>query len=260
MFDLNGKVALVTGAGRHVGYAIAESLAKQGASVAINDVVADRAAEAAEKLSATLATTIPKTHSSSRPGVIMAAPADMTQRDAVKEAVERVEAELGPIDILVSNAGNAGAQLAMPTQFLDMEPDDWNKYVDVNFYAVLNGIYAVLPGMCERKHGRIITISSDAGRQGIGMGMSIYSGGKAGAMGFQRSLACEVGPHQVTVNTLSLGLIPGDWDAGSPENIPLKRFGLPSDVGPAAVLFASDEGGWITGQVLSVNGGVYRNV
>ena len=247
MFDLKGRVALVTGAGRHVGFAIAEALARQGAAVAINDVVADRAIEAAERLSGKGAKSF-------------AAPADMTELAAVEEVVERVEAGLGPVDILVSNAGNAGDTLALPTEFLEMAPEDWKKYIDINFYAVLNGIHAVLPGMCHRNHGRIITISSDAGRQGVGMGMSVYSGGKAGAMGFQRSLACEVGPRQVTVNTISLGLIPGDWDAGSPEKIPLRRFGLPTDVGPAAVFLASDEASWITGQVLSVNGGVYRNV
>ena len=92
------------------------------------------------------------------------------------------------------------------------------------------------------------------------MGMSIYSGGKAAAMGFQRSLAMEVGSHQVTVNTVSLGMIPGDWDAGEPRGIPLGRFGKPEDVGPAVAFIASDEASWITGQILSVNGGVYRNV
>ncbi len=245
MFDLTGRVALVTGAGRHVGLAIAEALARQGASVAINDVVAERAITAAENLARTGANTLP-------------VPADMTDLDAVGEAVARIESRLGPVDILVSNAGNAGAAPALPTPFLDMAPADWRKYIDINFYAVLNGIHAVLPGMCRRNHGRIITISSDAGRAGVGMGMSIYGGGKAAAMGFQRSLACEVGPQQVTVNTISLGLVPGDWDAGSPDRIPLGRFGVPSDIGPAAVFFASDEADWITGQVLSVNGGVFR--
>ena len=141
-----------------------------------------------------------------------------------------------------------------------MDPADWNQYVDINFYAVLNGIHAVLPGMIERGSGRIITISSDAGRQGINMGMSIYSGGKAGALGFQRSLACEVGKHHVTVNAVSLGMIPGDWDPGPPKGIPLGRYGEPADVGPAVVYLASDEASWVTGQILSVNGGVYRNV
>lgn len=246
MFDLTGKVAVVTGAGQHVGLAIATALAEQGASVAVNDIVPDRAQAAAKEITAS-------------GGRAIAAAADATDLDAMKKMVAKVASELGPIDILVSNAGNSGAKRAIPTSFLEMDPADWNQYVDINFYAVLNGIHAVLPGMCERRAGRIITISSDAGRQGIKMGMSIYSGGKAGALGFQRSLACEVGPHQVTVNAVSLGMIPGDWDPGPPKGIPLGRYGSPDDVGPAVVFLASEEANWITGQILSVNGGVYRN-
>jgi NAD(P)-dependent dehydrogenase (short-subunit alcohol dehydrogenase family) len=247
MFDLSGKVALVTGAGQHVGLGIARALAEQGAAVAVNDIVEDRAQAAAKEITAA-------------GGRAIAAPADATDLEAMASMVARVEAELGPVDILVSNAGNSGANPAVPTKFVDMDPAEWSKYVDINFYAVLNGIHAVLPGMIERRAGRIITISSDAGRQGINMGMSIYSGGKAGALGFQRSLACEVGKHQVTVNAVSLGMIPGDWDPGPPKGIPLGRYGVPDDVGPAVAFLASDEASWITGQILSVNGGVYRNV
>ena len=247
MFDLTGRVALVTGAGQHVGRAIAEALSKQGAAVAVNDIVADRARDVADSIAKT-------------GGRAIAAPGDVTDLASVKAMVAEVESALGPVDILVSNAGNSGDTRAIPTQFVDMDPRDWKKYVDINFYAVLNGIHAVLPSMCQRRYGRIITIASDAGRQGLSMGMSIYSGGKAGAMGFQRSLACEVGPQQVTVNTVSLGMIPGDWDAGPPRGTPLGRHGVPKDVGPAVVYFASDEAAWVTGQILSVNGGVYRNV
>lgn len=247
MFDLTGRVAIVTGAGQHVGLAIARALASQGAAVAVNDVVDARAKEAAESISAD-------------GGRAVAAPADVTDAEAVRAMVAEVESTLGPVDVLVSNAGNSGARRAVPTPFVETQPADWAPYVDVNFYGVLNGIHAVLPGMCAREHGRIITISSDAGRQGIGMGMSIYSGGKAGALGFQRSLACEVGRHQVTVNAVSLGMIPGDWDPGPPKGIPLGRYGVPEDVGPAVVFLASDEASWITGQIVSVNGGVYRNV
>ena len=247
MFDLTGRVALVTGAGQHVGLAIAAALAEQGAAVAVNDIVETRAESAAEQIRA-------------KGGRAIAAAADATDLAAMKDCVARIERELGPVDILVSNAGNSGANPAVPAKFVDMDPAQWKQYVDINFYAVLNGIHAVLPGMCERQHGRIITISSDAGRQGINMGMSIYSGGKAGALGFQRSLACEVGSRQVTVNAVSLGMIPGDWDPGPPRGIPLGRYGVPEDVGPAVVFLASEEASWITGQILSVNGGVYRNV
>lgn len=247
MFDLTGRVALVTGAGQHVGRAIAEALAARGAAVAVNDIVAERAREAADAIAKSGARAV-------------AAPGDVTDLAAMQALVAEVEAALGPVDILVSNAGNSGATRAIPTPFAEMDPRDWKKYVDINFYAVLNGIHAVLPGMRARRHGRIITIASDAGRQGLAMGMSIYSGGKAAAMGFQRSLACEVGPDQITVNTVSLGMIPGDWDLGPPKGVPLGRHGVPKDVGPAVVYFASDEACWVTGQILSVNGGVYRNV
>lgn len=247
MFDLTGKTALVTGAGQHVGRAIAEALAERGASVAVNDIVADRAKAVAEAIAKS-------------GGRAIAAPGDVTDLASMKAIVAEVEAALGPVDVLVSNAGNGGATRAVPTQFIDLDPAEWKKYVDINFYAVLNGIHAVLPGMRERRRGRIITIASDAGRQGIGMGMSIYSGGKAAAMGFQRSLACEVGAYQITVNTVSLGMIPGGWDGGSTKATPLGRHGVPKDVGPAVVYFASDEAAWVTGQILSVNGGVYRNV
>jgi 3-oxoacyl-[acyl-carrier protein] reductase len=258
MFDLTGRVALVTGAGRHVGRAIAEALARQGARVAVNDVVADRAQESAAEIDSA-ARAGGRRDDAAGPAAI-AAPGDVTDLASVRAMVAQVEAELGPIDILVSNAGNSGASPAVPSPFVEMDPAHWSRYVDVNFYGVLNGIHAVLPGMIERRHGRIITISSDAGRQGIGMGMSVYSGGKAGALGFQRSLACEVGRHQVTVNAVSLGMIPGDWDPGPPKGIPLGRYGQPEDVGPAVVYLASDEAAWVTGQILSVNGGVYRNV
>lgn len=247
MFDLSGRTAFVTGAGQHVGRAIAEALAQQGAAVAVNDIIGARARDVAESIATS-------------GGRAIAVPGDVTDLEAVKAMVREIEAALGPVDVLVSNAGNSGATRAIPTQFVEMDPNDWKKYVDINFYGVLNGIHAVLPGMCQRRFGRIITIASDAGRQGLAMGMSVYSGGKAAAMGFQRSLACEVGPQQVTVNTVSLGMIPGDWDMGPPRGTPLGRHGVPKDVGPAVVYFASDEASWVTGQILSVNGGVYRNV
>ncbi|MBK7950904.1 MAG: SDR family oxidoreductase [Deltaproteobacteria bacterium] len=247
MFDLSSRTAFVTGAGQHVGRAIAEALAGQGAAVAVNDLIGARARDVAESIVKS-------------GGRAIAVPGDVTDLEAVEAMVRETEAALGPVDILVSNAGNSGATRAIPTQFVDMDPSDWKKYVDINFYGVLNGIHAVLPGMCQRRFGRIITIASDAGRQGLAMGMSVYSGGKAAAMGFQRSLACEVGPAQVTVNTVSLGMIPGDWDMGPPKGTPLGRHGVPKDVGPAVVYFASDEASWVTGQILSVNGGVYRNV
>jgi NAD(P)-dependent dehydrogenase (short-subunit alcohol dehydrogenase family) len=243
MFDLHGKVALVTGAGRHVGRAIALALAQQGAAVGVNDSAAERAESVAKEIGA-------------RGGSALALAADVTDRDAVGAMVARLERELGPTDILVNNAGNAGTSGFATQHFRDIDPREWPKWVDVNFYGVLNCIHAVADGMCARGWGRIITISSDAGRTGDPLGISVYGGAKAGAVGFQRHLAVELGPHGVTVNALSLGMIPQDWTPPSPRRTPLRRHGTPDDVAPAVVYLASEEAGWTTGQTLSINGGL----
>jgi NAD(P)-dependent dehydrogenase (short-subunit alcohol dehydrogenase family) len=246
MFDLTGKVALVTGAGRHVGRAIALALAEQGASVGVNDYVAERAESVAKEIAG-------------RGGRALAFPADVTDREAVRGMVARLERELGPVDILVNNAGNAGAGDFKTQPFREIDPSQWPRWVDVNFYGVLNCIHAVADGMCARGRGRIITVSSDAGRVGDPMGISVYGGAKAGAVGFQRHLAVELGPFGVTVNAVSLGMIPQGWTPPSAHRTPMRRHGTPEDVGPAVVYLASDEAAWTTGQVLSVNGGVVQS-
>jgi NAD(P)-dependent dehydrogenase (short-subunit alcohol dehydrogenase family) len=242
MFDLGGRVALVTGAGRHVGRAIALALAQQGAAVGVNDLSAERAESVAKEIA-------------KRGGRALALAADVTDLSAVRAMVARLERDLGPVDILVNNAGNAGAG-SFPTQpFREIDPAEWPKFVDVNFYGVLNCIHAVADGMCARGWGRIITISSDAGRTGDPLGISVYGGAKAGAVGFQRHLATELGPHGVTVNALALGMIPQGWTPPSPRRTPMRRHGTPEDVAPAVVYLASEEAAWTTGQTLSVNGG-----
>src|SRR5262245_34945200 len=242
MFDLGGKVALVTGAGRHVGRGIALALARQGAAVGVNDVSAERAETVAREIA-------------QRGGRALALRADVTQHSAVRDMVAELERGLGPVDILVNNAGNAGAGEFRLQSFREIDPAQWPRWVDVNFYGVLNCIHAVADGMCARGWGRIITVSSDAGRTGDAMGIAIYGGAKAGAVGFMRHLAVELGPHGVTVNALSLGMIPQDWTGPSAQRTPLRRHGTPDDVGPAAVYLASEEAGWTTGQTLSINGG-----
>jgi len=246
MFDLTGRVALVTGAGQNIGAGIARMLASQGAQVAVNDVVEERAKTTAEAIAST-------------GGRALAVAFDVTDADAVREGVARVEAELGPVDVLVNNAGVPPGMTGELKHFKDLEPDRWARYVDLNLYGVLHCAKAVIEGMVERRFGRVVTISSGAGQTGIPLGISIYGAGKAGAIGFSRHLAVEVARDGVTVNCLALGLMDnaGDEDvvAHLANTVPAGRCGSAEDVGAAVVYLASDEASWVTGQTLGVNGG-----
>ena len=246
MFDLSGRVALVTGAGQNIGAGIARLLAGQGARVAVNDVVEERAKASAEAIAAA-------------GGQALAVAFDVTDADAVREGVARVEAELGPVDILVNNAGVPPGMTEELKHFKDLDPERWSRYVDLNLYGVLHCSKAVLDGMVERRFGRIITISSGAGQTGIPLGISVYGAGKAGAIGFSRHLAVEVAGQGVTVNCVALGLMDnaGDQDvvAHLAKTVPVGRCGSAEDVGAAVVYLASDEASWVTGQTLGVNGG-----
>jgi NAD(P)-dependent dehydrogenase (short-subunit alcohol dehydrogenase family) len=242
MFDLSSRVALVTGAGQGVGRGIAMALAGQGAAVAVNDLHPERADAVAAELG----------------GNAIAVASDVRDLDGWRTMVADVEARLGPVDILVNNAGIPVEGMAL-TKFLDIPPEDWKSFVDLNLYGVLNGAYAVAKGMCERGFGRIITISSDAGRIGVGFGVSVYGAAKAGAVGLSRHLAVELGPSGVTVNTLSLGTIQREGMTLSARAIPRGRHGRPEDVAAAVVWLASDEADWVTGQTIPVNGGVATN-
>ena len=164
--------------------------------------------------------------------------------------------ELGPVDILVNNAGIPAEMVMVP--FRDSSPEIWRRFIDLNLYGVLNCTHAVVGGMCDRGRGRIVTISSEAGRTGLGIGVSLYGAAKAGAVGLMRHLAVEVAPAGVTVNCLSLGLmdnVAGEWADAMAARVPRRRLGSPTDAGAAVVFLASDEAAWITGQVLPVNGG-----
>jgi NAD(P)-dependent dehydrogenase (short-subunit alcohol dehydrogenase family) len=244
MFDLTKRVALVTGAGRGVGVGIAQALATQGARVAVNDLHGDRAERTAAAVRA-------------RGGTAVAVAFDVTDASAVAAGVARVRAEVGPIDILVNNAGvPEGMAVA---HFRDLGADEWRRYIDLNLYGVLNCTKAVIDQMCERRFGRVITISSVAGQSGIALGISLYGAGKGGAIAFMRHLAIEVAATGVTVNTLALGLMTdvgvGAGTAQLARMIPVGRVGTPEDVGAAVVYLASDEASWMTGQTIGLNGG-----
>jgi NAD(P)-dependent dehydrogenase (short-subunit alcohol dehydrogenase family) len=243
MFDLTGKTALITGAGRGVGAGIARALSAQGAQVAINDYFPERCDEMVAELQA-LGTTA------------LASPFDVTDREAVGAAVAHIEANLGPVDILVNNVGTLPHGMT-PTPFLETPEDDWPKHIDNNLYGTLNCCKCVAEGMTERGWGRIIAISSDAGRVGH-IGSTVYGAAKAAMEGLMRTLAKELGPQGVTANSIVLGLIntvPPEYSRGAEKYFATGRIGTPEDIGAAAAYLASEEAGWVTGHSLVVNGG-----
>jgi len=244
LFDLTGRVALVTGAGQSVGAGIARTLASRGASVGVNDLVEERARSVADAIVAL-------------GGRAEAVAFDVTDASAVQAGVGKLVSALGPVDVLVNNAGvPAGMGL---TRFAEMPPEDWAQYVDLNLYGVLHCTRAVLDGMCERGFGRIVTISSGAGQVGIGIGVALYGAGKGGAISFMRHLAIEVARRGVTANSLALGMMNNVGDeqavASLGKSVPVGRLGTPADVAAAVCFLASDEAAWITGQTIGVNGG-----
>ncbi|MBM3482056.1 MAG: SDR family oxidoreductase [Alphaproteobacteria bacterium] len=253
LFNLEGRVALITGAGQGIGREIALVLAAHGANVAINDYSPTRAEEAAAAV---------------RPQgrEVIVVPGDVTDYRGVHSMVAEVEARLGRLDILVNNAGNAGALKALGDwkPFWETEPDEWHHWLGVNLDGVLNCCRAALPGMIERRFGRLILVSSDAGRVGEPH-FAVYSAAKAGAMGLMRALAKAGGRHGITANSIALGGVdtPGAQSILTDDaairrmlsHYVIRRVGRPSDAAAMVLLLASDAGEWITGQTYPVNGG-----
>jgi NAD(P)-dependent dehydrogenase (short-subunit alcohol dehydrogenase family) len=245
VFDLDGRVALVTGAGRSVGAGIARALASRGAAVLVNDLDPGRAAAVVEQLRSLGAT--------AEPAVF-----DVTDPDAVRTTLAAVTEVTGPVGICVNNAGNAGVGEFPLQRFVDLDPSVYERFVAVNLYGVLHCTRAVLPAMIDRGWGRVITISSGAALQGTRLGVSVYGASKGGAVAFMRHLALEHARDGITANTLALGLME---NAEVPETevmartIPVGRLGTASDVGAACVWLASDEAAWLTGTTIPLDGG-----
>jgi len=244
MFDLTGQSALITGAGQGVGAGIARALAARGASVAINDLREERAAETVAAVEAD-------------GGKAVTAAFDVCDYDATVAGIARAESALGPLDILVNNAGVPPGMGV--TQFRDTKPEDWRPFIDLNTYGVMNCVHAVVDGMCNRGKGRIVTISSGAGTIGIPLGISAYGAGKGGGIAFMRHLAMEVAKTGVTANTIAIGLIDNHSEpeitAHMAKTVPVGVLGQPEDIAALVVYLASDEAKWMTGQTLQLNGG-----
>ena len=254
LLDLKNRVALITGAGQGVGKATALLMAQHNAAVAINDFHLGRAEEVATQIRAA-------------GGKALAVQCDVSDFAAVHDMSARVAKDLGPISVLVNNAGNAGPD-GFPSQFpvfWESNPEEWSGWLKTNLFGVMNCCHAVLPGMIKQNYGRLLTVVSDAGRVGEPH-MVVYSGAKAGAAGFMRGLARAVGRHLITANCISLSTVMtpalGKRLLDDPErkkkmlsNYVIRRLGEPEDAAAALLFLASDAASWITGQTYPVNGG-----
>ena len=242
MGGLSDKIAIVTGGGQGIGRAIAEKLAAEGATVVVTDLVAENAMHTADGLPDAVAMGV-----------------DVTDRLAVQAMADQVVQLFGRIDVLVNNAGWDKA-----SPFVDSEPDDWDRAIAVNLYGVLHTCKAVLPIMAAQGSGAVVNLGSDAGRVGSS-GEAVYSAAKGGVIAFTKSLAREMARRQVRVNCVC----PGPTDtalfasfAGPKlrealtKAIPFRRLGQPTDVANVVAFLASDEASFVTGQTVSVSGGL----
>lgn len=253
---LGGRVSLVTGAGQGVGREIALYLgtADDSGGVAVNDFYFERAEAVASEIVAA-------------GGRAIAVQADVSDFDAVRAMVATAKAALGPIGILVNNAGNFGIDPSPDVRrpFYETGPEIWGQALGVNLFGVMNCTAAVIPDMIARgAPGRVVTIISDAGRWGDA-GYEVYAASKAGAAGFMRSLARGMGRHGITANNIAIATTDTPTVAKALEdpvlvkkmmsNYIIRRVGQPSDIAAMALFLASDASSWITGQTYPVNGG-----
>ena len=244
--NLEGQVAIVTGASRGIGAAIADTLASAGAKVAGTATTQAGAESIAQRLNAI---------ASGNAGEVL----DVNDPDGAGGLVEKVTGTLGTPTILVNNAGITRDQILMR-----MKEDDWDAVMETNLRSVFRLSKACLRGMMKARRGRIISIASVVGSMG-NAGQTNYAAAKAGMMGFTRSLAREIGSRNITVNVVAPGFIDTDMTralddsqkAALLKEIPLQRLGEPHDIAASVLFLASSMGGYITGQTLHVNGGMF---
>jgi 3-oxoacyl-[acyl-carrier protein] reductase len=245
MIDLSGRIAIVTGASRGIGGAIARQLARQGAHV-VAAARGENARAVADEIVAS-------------GGSAEAVALEVTEAGSAERIVTETMERHGRVDVLVSNAGIARDQL-----LLRMKREDWDAVLATNLTAAFALTQAVLKPMIRQRAGRIICISSVVGQSG-NAGQANYAASKAGLVGFTKAVALEVASRGITVNVVAPGLIDTDMTRAIAESarnewaskIPVRRLGTPDDVASAVCFLASDEASYITGQVLAVNGGMY---
>ncbi|MEE2823038.1 MAG: 3-oxoacyl-[acyl-carrier-protein] reductase [Acidobacteriota bacterium] len=246
MYDFSDQVALVTGASRGIGRQIALELFSHGATV----ILASRSQEDSEVVAESIR---------EQGGVALAVQMDVGQPDQVKNALTHVEESFKRIDIVVNNAG-----ITRDSMLLRMKEEEWEEVLNVNLNGAFYVTRKVVAGMVRQRYGRVVNITSVVGQMG-NPGQINYAASKAGIIGFTKALAREVASRNITVNAIAPGFISTDMTANLQESvrdrlkdsIPVKRFGSVQDVACGALFLASKEAGYITGHVLSINGGMY---